>query len=382
MRGHVAAKRGRYYCVVDIGPDPVTGRRRQRWHAAPDGKGFTGKRDAERALRELLTKLDRGEYVDPSTITVGHYLTQWVEGRELRPSTRELYRVMVRAYVVPRVGSMRLQKVTGLTLSKLYADLATCGRRDGKGLAAKTRQNVHTMLHRAFSDAMRTRYITHNPAEAVDPPRVARRKMRPWTVQETARFLEAAAQDRLSAAFVLVATTGMRRGECLGLQWDDVDLEAGTVSVQRTLILVNHSPTFSEPKTDAGRRSIPLAPEAVAVLRGHRKAQAAERLALGPDYQDGDLVFCREDGTPMNPDRLLDTFRAIAKRAGVRRVRLHDLRHGFATRALEAGVPAKVVQDILGHSSITMTLDLYSHAVPSMQKDATALVAGLIYRSR
>jgi integrase len=274
-----------------------------------------------------------------------------------------------------------LQKVSGLSLAKLYRELAEHGGRGGRGLAPKTRRNVHTMLHRAFADAVRQRLLTLNPADAVDPPRIGRPEIRPWTAVETGQFLRQADGDRLAAAYVLAATTGMRRGEVLGLRWGDLDLEGRWAQVQRALVLVGNTPTLSEPKSKAGRRSVPLALETVAALKAHRRAQAAERLAMGPDYQDGGLVFCQEDGTFLHPERFLDAFRAISGRAGLRPIRLHDLRHGFATRALEAGVPAKVVQEVLGHASVAVTLDLYSHVIPAMQRDATSLVAGLIYGS-
>jgi integrase len=179
-----------------------------------------------------------------------------------------------------------------------------------------------------------------------------------------------------------MATTGLRRGETLGLKWSDLNLDGASLSVQRALVLVGNIPTLSEPKTAAGRRAVPLSRQGVAALRAHRRAQAAERLALGKDYDDQDLVFAREDGSPPHPDRFLDAFHRIAEGAGLRRTRPHDLRHGWATRALEAGIPAKVVQELLGHSSAMVTLDIYSHVTASLKSNASQLVADLVTGKR
>ena len=179
-----------------------------------------------------------------------------------------------------------------------------------------------------------------------------------------------------------MATTALRRGEALGLKWSDLSLDRASVSVQRALVLAGNVPTLSEPKTAAGRRAVPLSRQAVAALRAHRKAQAAERLALGEDYADEDLVFAQEDGSPPHPRRFLDAFHRISTGADLRRTRPHDLRHGWATRALEAGVPAKVVQELLGHSSAMITLDIYSHVTVSLKTDASQLVADLVTGKR
>jgi integrase len=229
-----------------------------------------------------------------------------------------------------------------------------------------------------FSRAEQRSLIARNPAALAEKPKPKAHEITPWTAEETSRFLVAAEGDRLYAAFLLMATTGLRRGEALGAKWADLDLERGALSVRRALVLVGNTPTISEPKTEAGRRSIPLAGQAVAALRAHRRSQAEERLAFADVYVDADLVFAQEDGSPVHPAHFLGAFHRIGRGAGLRSIRLHDLRHGWATRALEAGVPAKVVQEILGHSSAMVTLDIYSHVVPCMKSDASQLVADLM----
>jgi integrase len=352
--------------------------------AGPDRKGYTSKREAERALRRMLTDVDDGGYVDPTKVTVGEYLIQWLDAQRLRPSTKEVYRVQVSAYALPHIGEIRLQELTTETLDALYVELERRGGRGGRPLAPKTVRNVHVMLHRALERAVARKppLIPRNPAALTEKPKPKRREMRPWTAEETERFLGASEGDRLHAAFFLMATTGMRRGEVLGLTWSDLNPDGASLSVQRALVLVGNVPTLSEPKTAAGRRAVPLSRQAVAALRVHRKAQAAERLALGEDYRDLGLVFAREDGSPVHPDRFLDAFHRISTMMGLRRTRPHDLRHGWATRALEAGIPAKVVQELLGHSSAMITLDIYSHVTASLKSDASQLVADLVTGKR
>jgi integrase len=293
-----------------------------------------------------------------------------------------VYRVQVDAYVLPAIGSVRLQQLTPEMLEALYLELQRTGGKRGQGLSPKTTKSVHVMLHRALDRAVQRSLIARNPAALAEKPKPKRHEMKPWSASETGLFLSAAEGDRFHAAFMLMATSGLRRGEALGVQWDDLDLERGSLSIRRALVLVGHVPTFSEPKTQAGRRSVPLAAQAVAALKTHRKMQAQERLANADVYQDQGLVFAHENGSPVHPERFLDAFRRVASSADLRATRPHDLRHGWATRALEAGLPAKVVQEILGHSSALVTLDTYSHVAPSMKTDATQLVADLIAAKR
>lgn len=251
MKGHIARKRDRYYLVLDVGTDPMTGRRRQRWHSGPDRKGWTSKRDAERALRRMVTSREEGTYVDPSTITVREYLEAWLPTMRLRDSTMDIYRVQLSAYVLPRLGSIRLQELSADILETFYVELERAGGRKGRPLSAKTVRNVHVMLHRALARAEQRALIARNPAALAEKPKPRRRELHPWTADETGRFLNASEGDRLHAAFVVMAMAGLRRGEVLGLRWADLDLDRATISVRRALVLVGHAPTFHEPKTEA-----------------------------------------------------------------------------------------------------------------------------------
>lgn len=378
MRGHIAKKGKRYYPVTDVGRDPATGRRKQKWH-----EGYGTKREAEARLADIVRDLRQGNYVAPSRRTLADFVSRdWLPSLEskLRPGTIALHELNCRAYLLPRLGGTSLQEVSPRDLQTLYADLLKDGRRDGKGLSASAVKNVHKTARRIFQDAQRMGLRQGSPVESVEPPTVRTPETETWTASELKRFLEAAAPDRLYAAWLLAATTGMRRGEILGLRWVDVALDR--VSIRSTLVLVKNVPMWSEPKTPRSRRSIPLAAETSTALRAHRKAQAEERLLMGAAFSDSDLVFCQADGSFIHPSTFTATFQRLARDAGVPKRKIHAVRHTFATLALEAGVHPKVVSEILGHSSVAITLDLYTHAVQSLQENATSKVAALVFGER
>jgi integrase len=373
MRGSVFRRKGRkaWSVIVDMGRDPGTGRRKQQWH-----NGYRTKREAERAMTEIMGRLERSEYVAPSKVTVERFLTEkWLPSVKttVRPSTFAIYRAVANGHVLPYIGDKRLQQLHPADLDALYATLTE------RGLAPKTVRNVHSLMRSALRDAVTWGNVTRNVASLAKPPRVTRTDMRTWNAHELRAFLDHVADDRLFAAWLLLATTGMRRGEALGLHWRDVSLDRARLSVRQALVLVGNEPALQEPKTAKGRRSIPLPPETVAALKAHRVAQAQEQLALGPDYATSDLVFRRIDGKWVHPTALSRRFEALVRQTSLPEIRLHDLRHTFATLALQEGVAVKVVSEMLGHASVTITYDTYSHVIPGMAEDATSKVAALLF---
>jgi integrase len=202
--------------------------------------------------------------------------------------------------------------------------------------------------------------------------------MQVWTPEQLRAFLARARHDRLYALWLLVATTGMRRAELAGLRWVDVDLDAARLSPRRPRVVVNYAVHESEPKTRMGKRSLALDPATLAALQEHQARQEQERAEVGHAWRDSGLVFTRPDGAPIHPDLITDWFRRLARKAGLPAIRLHDVRHSYATAALAAGVPAKVVSERLGHANIAITLDVYSHVIPGMDAQAANAVASLI----
>jgi integrase len=368
-RGSVRQRGSTWTVVFD--ERRTDGRRRQRSKG-----GFRTRKDAERYLREQLVSLDAGTYMAPHKLTVASYLAEhWLpamHARGLRPSTLARYESHVRCAIGPSLGGLPLQAVMPTHLNNLYRDLRAAGR------APKTIRNVHGVLSKALADAERWGLVGRNAARLADVPAVARPKLQVWSPEQTRAFLSAVANDRLFAAWLLAATTGMRRGELLGLRWTDVDLDVGVLRVAQARVRAGNQVIVGEPKTARGRRTIALDPATVATLRQHHKRQAEERLLAGPRYADSGLVFTMPDGSPIHPNRFGLWFRRRTRTAALPAIRLHDMRHSYATAGLAAGVPPKVMSERLGHATVAFTLDTYTSALPAMDKSAADVVAALI----
>jgi integrase len=344
--------------------------------------GFETKRDADRALTELLASLHQGTYVANNTVSLGDYLTQeWLPATappRIKHSTWSDRRLNLELHVVGHLGAVGLQDLSAAHLNRLYADLLVGGRRDGTGgLSATTVRRIHAMLRKALNDAVRWGLIERNPAVLADPPAARiekaaqRRRMHTWNAEELRRFLQHTEDDELHAAWFIAASTGVRRSELLGLRWSDLDLEAGYLQVRRTVVPgpdgAYHYILMEEHKSSASARTIHLDGRTVLVLRSHKAAMDA----LKPwREEDHDLVFPRLDGRWWNPPAITQAFRRAVLAADVPRIRLHDLRHTHATLLLRAGVNPKVVSERLGHSSVAFTLDTYAHVMPGMQPEA------------
>jgi integrase len=375
MRGRVGRRGKTWHYVVDVGKK---GQRKQHWQG-----GFKTRTEAQDALNDLLTRLGQGTYVAPSRETLGEFLLEWLKSRkhEIKATTFGGYERNIVNHIIPALGFIKLQELTPAALRSFYS---TVGRKRGTGeLSARTKLHIHSVLRKALGDAVRWGKIMRNPAgrELCEAPKVRTRPLlkAPWSPKEMQRFLRHVESDRLQGAWLLVATTGLRRGELLGLRWEDVDLEGGRLSIIQTLTTVGYRILFQDTtKTDGSTRHMMLDAATVTALRKHRARQSEERLAWGPAYQDHGLVFAKEDGSPLHPDLFLRSFQRLGKAAGLPKIRLHDVRHSWASYALAAGVPAKVVSQRLGHSNIRITLDLYTHVMPVLDQDAAERVAALV----
>jgi integrase len=381
VRGHIAKKGNRYYVVIYESLDPRSGKARHRWHAA----GATRK-DAQRLLADLVKKSHDGDYRSPDRVTFGQYLQdKWLPAKkaQLRASTFDSYRRNIELHVVPAIGAVPLQKLTPEHLDTFYAELLTSGRCNGKGggLSVKSVRNIHTMLHKALADATRKGTVLRNVAAVADPPRLSsapRPEMTVWDAKQLRLFLQEVSSHRLYPAFYLLATTGMRRGEVLGLRWSDVDLDGHSISVSRALVIVAYEPQLSDVKTGHGRRTIDLEPKTVAVLRAWKKRQMEERM-LTNVRPATDLIFAHPDGSWINPDYFSQVFDRHLAKSDLPKIRLHDLRHTHASILLKQGVPLKVVSERLGHSNPAFTLSVYQHLLPGMQADAAKAFSAAVF---
>jgi integrase len=382
VRGHVSAyetKSGRRWRIIYEAPpafDPATGQVKRR---QAQRRGFRTEREAQRALRQALTAVEEAAHVDHRTETMGAYLRSWLEGLTVRETTAAQYRQQVELRVLPYpIAAKRLQDVRVEDLDQLYRLLEREGGRGGRPLSPKSVRHTHGALRKALGDAKRRGYVVRNVAEDATPPAPKRPELEVWTAGQLRTFLASVEDDRLYALWLLLATTGMRRGEALGLRWDDVDLDAGTVTVRRNRTLVRGRVVVQDTKTDQGRRRIALDPETAGALRRHRVRQLEERMAASSAWQDTGALFVREDGAEPHPNRVSRWFGDHATAAGLPTIRLHDLRHTYATVALSSGEPITVVSRRLGHATVSITLDVYSHVLPTDDRDTASRVATAI----
>lgn len=353
------------------GEGSIRSRKDGRWEGlywTPDGhrRSVFGKTQSEaaRKLREAVRGQEQGLEPAAATETVAGYLRGWLVGVQpaLRPQTFSAYERIVRVHLIPHLGRIRLHQLRPLRLQKLYAQLL-----EG-GLSPKTVRNVHGVLHRALEQAVRWRQLPTNVADLVDPPRQARPEMKVLEEEQVRRLLAAARGDRLEALYTLALVVGLRQGELVGLRWQDLDLRAGTLSVASSV--ERASGRLAEPKTRSGRRLIKLSPTLCALLERHREE-------TGPVHPAA-FIFARSDGSPVPASTVAHRFRALTERAGVPQIRFHDCRHTAATQMLARGVSATTVSQILGHASVSITLDVYGHVIPAMQEQAAQAMDALL----
>jgi integrase len=373
MRGHVRPRGkepNQWHIVLDLprGPD---GKRRQKWHR------FNGtKRKAEAECARLVHELTSGAYIEPTKLTTGQFLVEWLEGygTSLGPKTREGYADFINGHLMAELGAIPLASLQPVHIQRYKTKALSEGRKDGSGgLSNRTVAHHLRVLRLALKHAVGLKLIGENPAEGITRPKPVAKEMRVLDAAESAHLLTTARGHALYVLVAVALSTGLRRGELLALRWSDLDLERDppALRVQRAAVFTRAGGLeFRQPKTKKSRRTVPLPASIVPVLLRHKGAQAEKRLALGPAYEDQGLVFAREDGKPLSLSAVSQQFLGLRRRAGLNGLRFHDLRHTHATQLLLANVNPKVVSERLGHASIGITLDTYSHVLPTMQNEA------------
>ena len=351
-------KDGRWVATLNLGWE--AGKRRR--------KSVYARTRAEVAtkLTKLLNAADEGLPAASDKLTLGRFIREWLEQTakpNIRLKTYYSYEQMVRTHIVPELGKTRLAKLTPQDIQRFL------NRKQAAGLSPRTCAYLLMILRRSLAYAERWRQVPRNVARLIDSPRVPQPEMKPYTESEARTLLAEVKGDRLEAIYTVAIGAGLRRGEALGLSWSDVNFEDGTLTVRHQLQRVGGKLVFSEPKTRTSLRTIALPKVLQEALKAHRARQAQERLLAGPGWHDSDLVFTTRTGTPLEPQNVLRHFHSIRERAGLRHQRFHDLRHCAGSLLIAQGVNPRVVQEILGHATPTMTAR-YLHVVPELVRDA------------
>ncbi|WP_250289514.1 tyrosine-type recombinase/integrase [Frankia sp. CiP1_Cm_nod1] len=353
--------------MVDLGW--IDGKRRRRVVYGGTEKEALAK------VRELRKAADQGQDLTAKSRTVAEWMDYWMDEIKshdgTRPSTLARYRYAIDGHIVPMLGKIRLDKLGPAHVRRLHA-----ARREQMKPASLVK--IHAVLRAALADAERMELVSRNVAKAVRPPSLAGGEQHTLTTSDARRFLTLAIDDRLEALFVLALTMGLRRGELLGLRWDDVDLDARTLWVRRSAQRVSGQLRLVEPKTHGSRRTVPIPALAVDALERQRKRQADERNKAGESWQNNGLVFASTVGTPMEPRNVTRRVQQLRDGAGLPWLRLHDFRHGCATFLLASGIEPRTVMEILGHTTVRMTMERYGHVLPERLRAAATAMDGIL----
>ena len=352
-------KDGRWCAVVNLGWE--NGGRKRKY--------LYGETRAEVAAALVKTLRDKAQGL-PVVVerqTVGQFLERWLDDSarvSTRPRTFERYVQLVRLHIVPTLGPVRLEKLAPSDVQRLLNEKL------GQGLSPKTVRHIRGVLCTALGRALKWGLVARNAAALTDAPKAVHHEIRPFGSDEARRFIESVKGQRLEALYLLTTTLGLRRGEVLGLKWQDVDFEEATIHVRASLQRVNGKLELSETKTARSRRPLPLLDFVARALRAHRTRQLQERLVAGSAWHDTGLVFTTRIGTPVDPANLLDDFNRVLAKAELPHIRFHDLRHSAASLLLALNVHPRIVMELLGHSQISLTMDTYSHVVPDVLREA------------
>jgi integrase len=339
------------------------------------GKTFKKKADAQDWLRKLQNQLEMGLDIEDGKLTLEEYLPQWLEKRtpSLRPSTADQYIQIIRDYILPHIGKKQLKDLRLAQIESLYTDLL------GSGVSVRTVRLVHSVLHAALEKAINYGHIARNPAHGASLPRNTHTEMKVLDTDQAHQFLIAAQGSRYEALYYLAIHTGMRQGELFGLRWEDLNWNTGELRIQRQ---VKREPgqgwTFADPKTKKGRRTIKLGDAILQVLRTHKRRQDVQKSIMGSRWKENGLILPSSIGTPSNPSNMWKDYLKVLKRAGLPRIRFHDLRHTAASLMLNNGIPLIVVSNTLGHSKPSTTLDIYGHLYQETQADVAKVMDELV----
>lgn len=375
MKGHIHERSpGTWAIVLDL-PNPEGGKRRRKWHT------FKGtKRQAETECARLIAEMDGGSYIEPSKTTVREFFETWLkhEKANVSPKTHSRYEELLLKNVAPVIGAITLNKLTAAKIDACWTQLLESGRRDGKGgLAPRTVGHCRRVMLTAVEQALKWDLVKKNPVAVTRPPKTERAAMTAYGAAETAEMLEALRPTRMFVPALLAALCGLRRGEILALRWRNVDLKNAVLSIVASAEQVGTEVRYKETKSGKAR-TVALSSTVLEELRRHKAAQAEEQLKIGIRPDKDSFVVAQADGSPLKPISLTHEWTRQIGKTTLPQIRFHDLRHSHATQLLAAGVHPKIASERLGHSTVGITLDLYSHVMPGMQANAAEKVDAAI----
>ncbi|AIQ31663.1 hypothetical protein P40081_28680 [Paenibacillus sp. FSL P4-0081] len=367
MKGKVFKRGKTWTYVVDLPPDQGTGKRIQKKKG-----GFATQKEADRALIALLASVDKGDYVSEINLTIADFFDIWLKDYALQKYKSTVYDVeesIIRSRIVPVIGRQKLQQIKPLTINRFYNGLL-------EKYSSDYVRHVHAILRKAFGQAVKWEMLVSNPIDKVEAPKLRRKEMKTWTMEQCLHFLETAEGHVHYIVFSLAIHTGMRKGEVLGLRWSDIDFEAKSLMIQQT---VNWTPSkgiiIQDTKTSSSARRIPIGNMLITDLKHRLQIIEDNKQNIGiENYKDHDLVCCYANGEPIKPRRVTETFAFLTGKSELPKIRFHDLRHSHASMLLNNGINAKIGAERLGHSSVQIYLDRYSHLLPDMQRDAADLI--------
>lgn len=364
MNGHIRKRQNvkgvSWQIVIELGVDNKGKRKR----ICKTIKGT--KKEAQKLMNKMLNDLNTGTYIEPSKINLAKFLRDWLETYvkpNLSPNTTAGYRVNVENHIIPNLGHIHLQQLQPIQIQKMYEQLAT-------KLSARSIKYIHVNLREALLQALKMRLIERNPADYVTIPKIKKYHAEVYNEQEVIKLLEEARGTNMEVSISLSVGLGLRRGELLALKWKSIDLEKKLLKVESNLIYIDKKIIFKEPKSESGIRIISIPDGIIEILRKHKIKQKENRLFFGGEYKNMDLVCCNEDGSPIIPGTFSHRFAKFLNDHKLKKIRFHDLRHTNASLMLKYGVPAKVASSRLGHSTIGITLDLYSHIYSEVENEA------------
>jgi len=357
-----------YQITIELDPDPISGKRIRRYKTV---KGT--KKQANAKLLELLAQYNSGNVISTSTMRLGTWVDQFVQNYlpNIEATTRDSYEEKIRNHIKPSLGTIPLNILNTNTIQTWVNDMIK------KGLSPKTIRNTFNVLNPALKKAVLLRMLPHNPCEGVALPKLQKPKVEVYTKAESKQVLSAAKGTDLYLFVLLSLSLGTRRGELSALKWENIDFEKRTIKVCESRVHANKTVIEKDPKSEAGNRTITVGSDVMNELR--KAKEAYDEKAKEPWFRDLGFVICKEDGTPYRPDSLTQKWERFTERNNLPHIKLHGLRHTNATTLIAAGISPKVVQQRLGHADVSITLNTYTHVLPSMDKEAAEKIDNILF---